>query len=96
MPTGPRSETVTTTATRLVNYDPERTSVLIHNNSTSTDVYFGVDSTVSTSTGMKIPPGAFALRSEFVGSDPRLALYFIVASGTAEIRILEGYIKNKV
>jgi hypothetical protein len=85
-----RAVTVTTTATRL---DPETEATshdgsyaAIYNNGSVT-VYIGFTSSVTTSNGFPLAAGA-SMSFEFGYSGD--ALYGIVASGTADVRVLEG------
>lgn len=74
------SVTVGTSATQIELRKPHRVSFTIVNNSAST-VYLGMDSTVTTSTGLPIVAGASFTEDYYIGD-----LYAIVGSGTADLR----------
>ncbi|MDD4987045.1 MAG: hypothetical protein PHQ43_15010 [Dehalococcoidales bacterium] len=82
---------VGTTPERAVVPNPKRTSLTIFNNSTTTPVYYGADSGLSTTEGMVILPQTGWSFLDGLGDDPQTAFYLVVASGTADVRIAEGY-----
>ena len=86
----PRSEIVTTTSTKLISQNPKRTSLLVDNLSAQT-VFDGLDVGLTTGKGTTIGVGETKIWSQEFGDDPTLARFFIVAAGTADIRIEEGF-----
>lgn len=77
--------TVTTSATALPTTPlSNRRRLVIQNNDSSVDMYIG-DASVTTSTGMKIPPGW----SQAIEAGPTNVIYGIVASGSINARVLE-------
>ncbi len=95
MVSGPTNVTVGTTATKAVNYSPLRTNLAITNTS-SADIYYGNDSSVTTSNGFPIRAGATAIFSDRNGDDPRLARYLISGSAAQNVRIAEEYAKGEI
>ena len=75
--------TVTTTAQIVLGANSARKKILFYNNS-STTIYIGNTSSVTTSTGFPISQGAYYEETFFNG-----AYYGIVSSGTANLRLLE-------
>lgn len=67
--------------TTVVNY---RRSMIVYNNSSST-VYIG-GSNVTTSNGLPVPANSY---SPALDAGPKLIVYGVVASGTADVRVLE-------
>ena len=76
--------TVTTDATLLIAARTNRKALIIQNNSAG-DIYIG-GSGITTSTGLKLAAGATF--SDYVTS---AAWYGIVASSTANVRVIEVY-----
>lgn len=74
---------VTITATLVFAANQDRVMASFYNNSSQT-VYVGYSSGVTTASGRPIPPGA-----ECIINKTSLAVYAIVASGTAEVRRAE-------
>ena len=69
--------------------DNERKLLLAYNNtdpSISGDVYYGHSASVSSSNGRVIPKGA----DVEIPIDDGLDVYFVVASGTHDLRVFEG------
>ena len=84
-----RREVVGTTAKRIVNYDKSRTSLIIRNVSQTAKVYLGSDNTVTTQTGMELPPGAAFKLDSKAGGPASLEFYAIADSANAEVAIAE-------
>lgn len=83
--------TVTTSATLVVNANTKRQDLIITNNSVSTDVYIGQDSSVTTSNGLPLYANQTRERSRNGGTYGWLGpVYAICASGTADIRYWES------
>ena len=89
----PFSRTIGTTPARVVDYSKNRTVVMIYNNS-SQIVYLGTGSGVSTSDGFPLSPYQGAVFAMEFGDDPSIAYYAVTGSGTADIRVWEGYGKT--
>jgi len=86
----PRAVTVGTEVKRIVGYSATRTVVMIFNNSDQT-VYIGTGEGLTTENGFPIAPNqALVLAREF-GDDPTLNYYAVVSTGTADLRVWEGY-----
>lgn len=83
---------VTTSATQLVAENFERIALIIHNNSTQV-VYLGTDSSDTTSSGIPLAAGDTMI-FDFEGGVAnqfffKNGLWGIVASGTADVRVME-------
>jgi len=89
MVSGPRRESVTTSAVALVSYSAKRTSLTLVNVG-SADIYWGLKPGVTTGTGFPIASGQSNTFNFRNGEDPRLKRWFI-ASSTQAIAITEGY-----
>lgn len=81
-----RAVTVTTSLTTLpgevLSY---RRSIVVYNNSASTTVFIG-GSDVTAAEGMPVPAGTY---SPSIDAGPRMIVYGIVASGSADVRTIE-------
>jgi len=86
----PYSVTVGTTVKRIVDYSRKRTVVMIYNNSSEV-VYIGTGEGLTTQNGFPIVPNQGAVFAREFGDDPTLAYYAVTASGTADLRIWEGF-----
>lgn len=85
-----RAVTVTTTATRLDTVNESDSvsgsSVALYNNGSVT-VYIGLAATVTAATGFPLAAGS---SMSFQLDGPGDTVFGIVASGTADVRVLEG------
>jgi hypothetical protein len=84
----PRSATVTTTPSMIVNPDPNRDVVVITNLTGST-IYWGVDPELSTINGAPIFNNGRAEFTRENGRDPTIARYLVIAAGSGDVRIDE-------
>lgn len=84
-----RAVTITTTQTELSAGSPTGGSRTIQNVSAS-DIYIGPTG-VTTSNGIKLLAATSTVIQSFTDTISQDAWYGIVASGTAEVRILETY-----
>lgn len=85
----PKHITVGTTAQQEIGPDPNRDTVVVTNLSTTTNLYWGVDSELSTANGGVIYPMG---RIEFTwlnGRDPRIIRWLVAESGTIDVSIDE-------
>lgn len=76
------------TATLIIAANTKRQELIITNNSTSPDIFLGITSAVTSSTGLPLYAGQTRERSRGFGTwlgD----VYGISASGTADIRVWE-------
>jgi len=89
----PFNVTVTTTVTRIVDYSSKRTVVMIYNNS-SVVIYVGVGKGLTTQNGFPIAPNQGAVFAREFGDDPTLSYYAVAESGTADVRVWEGFGKT--
>jgi len=80
---GPPGTQATTTAALVAAANATRTKIAIANNGAAV-VYIGKASTVTTSTGYPIAANGSFVDTEYTG-----AIYAIVASGTADLRVWE-------
>ena len=88
-----KQETVTTTATKFVTFDPARTSVALVNLG-ATDIFMGSDNQVTTGNGFPISAGQAISLSELLGDDPTTERWFIVNAGTVTLAINEERAKK--
>ncbi|MDD3523851.1 MAG: hypothetical protein PHQ41_04040 [Candidatus Cloacimonetes bacterium] len=72
------------------NYDKDRSSLIIYNNSASAVIYYGSDNTLSTSNGFPIPPKTGLAFSEQTGDDPSLAYWLVSDTAGTDVRVGEG------
>ena len=80
------NKSVTSTATKIITSNlASRISVIVQNLG-SKDMFFGDDSSVTTSLGVRVGAG----QSLELGWGPSVDLYAITASGTADVRYLES------
>lgn len=99
MPMYPYDFTVTTTPQIVAGYDPYRTSLVITNRS-GVVVYFGYSASLTATTGLKDSGAPILANNGRVqlnrnsGDDPRLAIWAVVATGTATVNVLEGVQTN--
>lgn len=80
--------TVSSTATLIIAANANRQELIITNNSVSTDIFIGIDSSVTSSTGLPLYANQSREKSRGFGTwlGP---VYGITASSTADIRIWE-------
>ena len=90
MASAPFKVTVGTTPTRIVDYSPNRTVIMIFNPSDVT-VYIGVGANLTTDNGFPLPSNQGMVLAREFGDDPEISYYAVVASGTAELRVWEGF-----
>lgn len=86
-----RPETVGTSAVPLVPFDSKRSSVAIHNNSTTATLYIADFPGVTSSNGYPILPGADFVLADYSGDDPTRSLWAIASALATNVRIYEGY-----
>ena len=80
--------TVTTSATQILASNPNRKGCIVYNNSSTLILYFGFDSSVTTTNGMPIPPNSYYYDSGT--SDAwRGVIYGIAPSDTINVRYQE-------
>jgi hypothetical protein len=89
-----KAVSVTDSATRIVAKNLSRIMLKIYNNDATAIVFLGDDNTVTTSNGWPLGPKAAWSQTINVSQDavrffPRTAIFGIVASGTADVRVLE-------
>ena len=77
------------TATQAVNYDKERSSLVIFNNSTTATVYYGFDSGLDSANGVPIPPRSGMSFSRDTGDNPKIARYLVSTAAATDVRIGE-------
>ena len=80
--------TPTTTASRIIDYSPGRSSVIIFNAGTVT-VYIGTGEGLSSDNGIPILANTGLVFAREYGDDPDLARYAITATGTGNLRIVD-------
>jgi hypothetical protein len=86
-----RREIVDTTAKRIVDYNPKRTSLLIQNASGS-DVYIYPGPKEITAKGLVLMAGqAFSINILTEKSETKNAWYAQTLTGTADVRIFEDF-----
>lgn len=86
MPATNTAVTVTNTATLIIAANSARQELVMTNNSVTTDIFIGPDSSVTASTGL--PLYANQTRERSRGFAIHLGdVYGITASGTADIRV---------
>jgi len=86
-----RQETVGTTAKRIVDYNPKRTSLLIQNASGS-DVYIYPGPKDVTEKGLVLMAGqAFSINILTEKTETKNAWYAQTLTGTADVRIFEDF-----
>jgi len=86
-----RQETVGTTAKRIVDYNPKRTSLLIQNASGS-DVYIYPGPKDVTAKGLVLMAGqAFSINILTEKTETKNAWYAQTLTGTADVRIFEDF-----
>ena len=77
------SVSVGTSATQILASNSNRKALIIYNNGDTT-VYIGLDSNVTTTSGMPLPPYAYMHVKDYTGP-----VYGIVSSGSADVRYVE-------
>ena len=81
---------VGTTAIQAVNYDKERSSLIIFNNSGTATVYYGFDNTLTATNGVPIPPRSGLSFSRQSGDDARIAMWLVASAVSTDVRVGEG------
>jgi len=90
MPANARSVTVGTTAVRAVNYDPDRTSLIVFDLGAAT-IYYGFNAEVTTATGIPIGASNNIVFAFQFGDDPTVERWLISGSAGNDIRIGEEW-----
>lgn len=85
-----RSETVGTSATQLLAYNPRRTSVAIFNEDGAA-IFIGEDEADLLTEGSPITAGGFLALTTALGGTPAIQMFGISAAGGANVRILEQF-----
>ena len=81
----PRAESVGANAAEFVNFDRDRTSLLLKNDG-STDVFLGVDPSLTIANGFELSAGQAITYAKLFGDNPRVSRFAIAAvSGTLRI-----------
>lgn len=81
---------VGTTRVQILAFNAKRTAWIFHNRGTA-EMFFSNDKGVSDSNGYPLPNGGFFARLKADGDDPRMAVYGIVTSGTADVGVSESF-----
>lgn len=82
--------TVSSSATKIVSANASRQGLILTNNSVSTDIFIGQDSSVTTASGLPLYANQTREKSRSGGSTLWLGdVWGICSSGTADIRYWE-------
>jgi hypothetical protein len=85
-----RSATVTTAVTEIADYNPQRVAFALQNNGT-VRVFVSHDAVNILQQGWPVDPGVMLSFSVADGDQPWLQFFAQTASGSAELRIYEGF-----
>ena len=85
-----RPETVGTSPTLLLAFNPRRTSVAIFNEDSSS-IFIGEDEASLLTRGSPITAGGAITLTAALGGTPELIMFAISAAGGADVRILEQF-----
>lgn len=86
----PYAVTVTTTATRIVDFAPNRKSITIANAGTG-DIFLGVDSSLTSTNGIPLAANEKKVIAVVYGDNPEEEVWALTSSGTQNVRIQETY-----
>ena len=87
-----RPLTVDTSAvTQGASTDANRTSITFQNTHATAEVYLSSNPNVTTTTGIRIPPGAVITFAREYGDDPTLNYYLISDTISTPVIALDGY-----
>jgi hypothetical protein len=87
-----RAVTVTTSVTEIADYNPQRVAFALQNNGT-VRVFVSHDPINVLTQGWPVDPGVMLSFSVADGDQPWLRFFAQTATGTAELRIYEGFSK---
>lgn len=90
MPANTRPVTVGTTVVRALNYDAQRTSIILYNLGANT-IYYGFNAETTAATGIPVGPSNAVVFAWASSDDPTVEYYLISAVAGNDVRIGEQW-----